>query len=143
MTTQRTFYCPCCGQPADVVQVDVQHGDIGDTDITWKRVHLECLGKCPVLWSCVDIPNECLNDKVPTIPLWINVDTVDNRDSRTTWLWINGDTEYIEIDPVDLIQNMVENCAHVITDPTLIDGETEIPVTADELNEALSILRRV
>jgi len=76
---------------------------------------------------------------------WEHVEhEVDNRDSRTTWLWIGGyGNQYIEVDPVELIKNMIENCAHVITDPTLHDGETEIPVTADELNEAISILLRV
>lgn len=76
------------------------------------------------------------------IPFRNEVTEVDNRDSRTTWLWISNE-QYIEVDPIELIQNMVENCAHVITDPTLHDGETEDPVTADELNEALSILLRV
>ena len=136
MTTQRTFYCPCCGQPADVVQIDDVPND--EKTVTWKRVHLECLGRCPVLWGCVDIPTECLNDGTPTIPLHLKVDTVDNRDSRTTWLWINGDTEYIEVDPVDLIENMIENCTQVITDP-----EYKGDVTSDELQTALSILQRV
>ncbi len=76
------------------------------------------------------------------IPVRNEVTEVDNRDSRTTWLWISSN-QYIEVDPIDLIKNMVENCAHVITDPTLHDGETETPVTADELNEALAVLLRV
>ncbi len=59
----KTYYCPLCSEQAEVIQVDVQHGDIGDEDITWKRVHLECKGKCPLLWSCVDIPDECYDEE--------------------------------------------------------------------------------
>jgi len=40
---------------------------------------------------------------------WIPVVLVDNRDPRCTWLWIS-DHEYVEVDPVDLVENMVENC---------------------------------
>lgn len=32
----------------------------------------------------------------------------DNRDPRTTWLWIN-DKEYVEVDPYDLVENSIEN----------------------------------
>ncbi len=42
------------------------------------------------------------------------VDLVDNRDARTTWLWIDGETRFIEVDPIDLLVNMIENCRHVI-----------------------------
>lgn len=59
MTTKiNKYYCPLCGEPADVVQSeDVQSED--DATMTWKRVHLECLGKCPVLEACVELPTEC------------------------------------------------------------------------------------
>ena len=71
---------------------------------------------------------------------------IDNRDSRTTWLWIGGyGNEYLEVDPVELIENMIENCAHVITDHEiylLVDG-AENQVTAEELQTALQILQRV
>jgi hypothetical protein len=42
-----------------------------------------------------------------------SIDLIDNRDQMTTWLWINGETEYIEVDPIELMTNMVENCHHV------------------------------
>ncbi len=76
------------------------------------------------------------------MPFRNEVTEVDNRDSRTTWLWISPQ-QYVEVDPIELIQNMIENCAHVITDPEIHDEATEIPVTADELNEALEVLLRV
>ena len=64
---------------------------------------------------------------------------VDNRDNRTTWLWIGGyGHQYIEIDPVDLVENMIENVQGYIEDP-----ETETDVTMTELQGALQILRRV
>ena len=37
-----------------------------------------------------------------------DVQDVDNRDQRTTWLWITQD--YVEVDPIDLMENMIENC---------------------------------
>ena len=106
MTNKITkYYCPLCAEEAEVIQVDDQKGDTGATDVTWKRVHLECRGNCPLLWSVVDIPDECYDGVMrrhrPVIE-------VDNRDSRTTWLWINQ-TEYVEIDPVALMNNMLEN----------------------------------
>ncbi len=33
---------------------------------------------------------------------------IDNRDFRTTWLWINNN-EYVEVDPVELLYNAVDN----------------------------------
>lgn len=72
----------------------------------------------------------------------IPVVQVDNRDSRTTWLW-TSDWEYVEVDPVELIENMIENCAHVITDPQCQTDTGQEPVSADELKLALSILQRV
>lgn len=39
----------------------------------------------------------------------VEVVRVDNRDERTTWLWIN-EQMYVEVDPVDLYENMKENC---------------------------------
>ncbi len=34
--------------------------------------------------------------------------TVDNRDDGCTWLWIN-DEVYIEVNPIELFLNMLEN----------------------------------
>ena len=39
----------------------------------------------------------------------LHVKQLDNRDSRTTWLWLDS-LMYIEVDPVDLMRNMIENC---------------------------------
>jgi len=33
---------------------------------------------------------------------------VDNRDESTTWLWFS-DREYLEVDPIELYNNMLEN----------------------------------
>jgi hypothetical protein len=32
----------------------------------------------------------------------------DNRDDSTTWLWINQ-REYVEVNPKELMENMIEN----------------------------------
>ena len=50
----------------------------------------------------------------------VTVTEVDNRDPSTTWLWISK-TEYVEISPVDLIENMIENCCN------WFDEETDVP----------------
>lgn len=42
------------------------------------------------------------------IPVQRDVVQVDNRDDRTTWLWIS-DTEYVEVDIPDLLENSLEN----------------------------------
>lgn len=42
------------------------------------------------------------------IPERVDVTEVDNRDQGATWLWIGDD--YVEVDPVELISNMIENC---------------------------------
>ncbi len=106
MTKQAVYYCPGCGNEAEVIQVDDQHGDIGDVDVTWKRIHLECRHSCSLLWACYDEPNECFTG---ALQKHREVIEVDNRDERTTWLWISR-SDYIEVDPVDLIGNMIENC---------------------------------
>lgn len=38
----------------------------------------------------------------------VPIENTDNRDFRTTWLWLDG-SRYIEVDPIDLVQNAVEN----------------------------------
>lgn len=38
----------------------------------------------------------------------VKVESVDNRDFRTTWLWLDG-SHYVEVDPIDLVENAVEN----------------------------------
>lgn len=46
----------------------------------------------------------------------IQIQEVDNRDDRTTWLWIGGNW-FVEIDPLAMYANMAENCER----PTLKD----------------------
>ena len=130
MTKQTVFYCPGCGKEAEVIQVDDQHGDIGDVDVTWKRIHLECRHNCPLLWACYDTPEECyggiLQKRVTDV-------TVDNRDPSATWLWISK-SDYVEIKPLDLVENMVENCLPWILEETDVD---EV-----DLMNALAVLKR-
>ena len=40
-----------------------------------------------------------------------NIGDVDNRDTNTTWLWLDGTAtpSYVEVDPVELFLNMLEN----------------------------------
>ena len=35
---------------------------------------------------------------------------IDNRDQGATWLWNKEETDYVEVDPQDLMGNMLENC---------------------------------
>lgn len=51
-------------------------------------------------------------DVTEYIPDHFEVETIDNRDSRTTRLWIvlpDGKRAYIEVDPIDLLDNMIQN----------------------------------
>ena len=53
-----------------------------------------------------------IDTKEGSIPERYDVASVDNRDYRTTWLWIGRD--YVEVDPVDLFTNMIDNCEYVL-----------------------------
>jgi len=44
----------------------------------------------------------------PEMTKHVKVESVDNRDFRTTWLWLDG-SHYVEVDPIDLVENAVEN----------------------------------
>lgn len=37
---------------------------------------------------------------------------LDNRDQGTTWIWIDDirTTPYVEVNPIELYENMIENC---------------------------------
>ena len=61
---------------------------------------------------------------------------VDNRDPRTTWLWISP-TEYIEVDPINLVTNMVENCFEP-EDKKDLGDTSDLQALADFLNEHLT-----
>ncbi len=74
-----------------------------------------------------------LPDEEPTYNTNVAITEWDNRDPATTWLWIDK-VRYIEVNPVELIANMVENC-HV----GMVEFED---VTEDQLNHAVSILKR-
>jgi len=45
------------------------------------------------------------------LPEQYDIKELDNRDSNTTWIWLDGtDTpSYVEVDPIELFQNMLEN----------------------------------
>jgi len=46
------------------------------------------------------------------IPKRLKVSSVDNRDSRTTWLWVDSEyPSYVEVDPVDLFLDALRNSA--------------------------------
>ena len=60
--------------------------------------------------------------------------TVDNRDPGTTWLWLDGTGDYIEVNPYELIENAVENCKDWMVDEEGVDPT--------ELDKALSVLKR-
>lgn len=46
-----------------------------------------------------------------TQPERYDVRETDNRDTNTTWLWLDGTStpSYVEVDPIDLFVNMVDN----------------------------------
>lgn len=67
-----------------------------------------------------------------SIPERYDVQSIDNRDPSTTWLWIGDD--YVEVNPFELIENMVENCRSWIIEEEGIDPE--------ELDKALAVLKR-
>ena len=63
--------------------------------------------------------------------------SIDNRDMATTWLWIEDKNEYIEIDPWDLVENVLDNMplpgyVRTTMKQTLEDMRTEIEVHTDE-----------
>ena len=39
----------------------------------------------------------------------LKIDTIDNRDSCTTWLHVNDGKDFIEVDPWSLVENVFEN----------------------------------
>ncbi len=123
-----TFYCPSCSNRAEVIQVDDVQDD--EKTVTWKRVHLECRHSCPLLWSCIDIPAECYGGVLRNRQ---EVVQVDNRDPGATWLWLSL-SDFVEIDPVDLVENMIENCRQWIIE--------EAGVDAIDLERALKVLKR-
>jgi len=45
------------------------------------------------------------------LPERYDIKELDNRDSDTTWIWLDGtDTpSYVEVDPIELFTNMLEN----------------------------------
>ena len=66
--------------------------------------------------------------------------SIDNRDMVTTWLWIEDKNEYIEIDPWDLVENVLDNMplpgyVRTTMKQTLEDMRTEIEVHIDEAIE--------
>lgn len=66
------------------------------------------------------------------IPERYEVQSIDNRDPATTWLWITDD--YVEVNPFELIENMVENCR-----PWILE---EVGIDPKELDDALAVLKR-
>ena len=63
----------------------------------------------------------------------LKVEYLDNRDPGTTWLIIEDteDQDYVEVNPFELIENMVENCR-----PWILEEEG---VGAKELDDALAL----
>ena len=68
-----------------------------------------------------------------SIPERYDIETIDNRDPSTTWIWI-GTGDYVEVNPFELIENMVENCRQWIIEEEGIDPK--------ELDDALAVLKR-
>lgn len=107
METEREFYCPLCGDVANVVQVDIIDPEPDDVDVPqWHRVHLECKGVCDLLWSCVDVPFG--HHQEAQVSRSTPVTNLDNRDVDTTWLWLTP-TRYVEVNIPELANNAHEN----------------------------------
>ena len=110
--TMRPYHCPLCREPMRHVETRTVYGTIGDQVCNSYNLHFECM-TCPdVLGIIVSVPNmevterddlrDLMNRKEQTVL------EVDNRDDRTTWLWLAGN-KYVEVDPTDLYENMLEN----------------------------------
>ena len=116
------YQCPSCRELLSMVNITTRTGSIGGEVVTSHDLHFECM-TCPhILSMVVNVPNGTF---IPHAQ-WYNVqpDLIkgsmgkstrvditewDNRDERCTWLWIS-ESEYIEVDPQELYQNMRENC---------------------------------
>ena len=61
------------------------------------------------------------------------VTEVDNRDASETWLWL-GRRDRVEVDPVDLVENMIENNRQWIIEEEGVD--------AIDLERALEVLNK-
>lgn len=112
MDKQVRYVCPTCQQLLECVGVNKRAGDHGSSiDLSF-----EC-PRCPhMIGITINVPNglyipadQMWNYKGGIIPRERTIVEVDNRDERTTWLWLNQH-EYIEVDPVELHANMLENC---------------------------------
>lgn len=44
------------------------------------------------------------------IPERYDVKHLDNRDQGTTWVYLDGMHDYVEVDPTEIMGNMIENC---------------------------------
>ena len=84
----------------------------------------------PTTISWVDIG---LPEQEPEYHVNVAISEWDNRDTATTWLWIDK-VRYVEVNPYDMIENMVENGLDWITD--------EIGISVEEVEQALKVLKR-
>ncbi len=105
----KRYVCPTCQEELSLVDVDLNSELMDGIQTHWFSVHMECM-TCPEVMSVtVSVP---IGDALPGnegIHTRREVLVVDNRDSDTTWLWVSK-TEYIEVNPRTLYDNMVENC---------------------------------
>lgn len=47
----RPVFCPLCSKHAKVIALE----RVTASEHQWYRIHIECTGKCDLLWSCVDV----------------------------------------------------------------------------------------
>ncbi len=102
------YVCPCCQVELRMAGSRVRPGPFG---ATWD-IHLECMTCSHILGITVSVPSKkgfFPREEDERTFVKREVESVDSRDDRTTWLWLN-DGEFVEVDPVELHANMLENC---------------------------------
>ena len=103
-------------------------------DVTKEQLHEDLIQSIRVgEWSRIDFVDIGLPVEEPTYQTNVDIKEWDNRDPSETWLWIDKH-RYISVDPVEMIENMIENCC------SWFDDETD--VTCKELESFVALLKR-
>lgn len=66
----------------------------------------------------------------------VEVEEVDNRDSRTTWLWFNNHQDYIEVDVAELLSNIHEN---LIDESGKVTGDPNLAMAIEQVCQAYGL----
>ncbi len=104
----KNYVCPICRKIMEVTQVERVREETSYGNSWWYRVSLECM-TCPtILCVVIDVPTADALPPGHELPEEVEIVGYDNRDTNTTWLWISP-TKYVEVDPTDLYNTMLDN----------------------------------